>query len=83
MSDQKPADRKQVDRALSDLLRVRHNANRVNWNPTSSWDPADRQKDRAALNAAILRAAGRTPPDEADEPEPQTFPWRSLGDDAA
>ncbi len=84
MSDRKPADRRQVDRALSDLFRVRHNANRVHWVQSTSLDPAVRRQDRDDLNAALRRAAGHTPPDDAgDEQEPGSYPWRSLSDDGS
>ena len=65
---------------INDGWRQIANENRVNWNPTTSRDPADRDQDRQALNRALRRAAGK------DAPEPDTqgpFPWKSLGDDAA
>ena len=63
--------------ALNDAFRQLRSKGRVDWNPTSSRDPADRQADRDALNRALRRAGGK------DAPEPETpppFPWKSVSD---
>jgi hypothetical protein len=68
-------DKKRPD--LNDLLRRSRSTNKVDWEPEDSPDPAVRQRDRDALNAAIRRASGRDDPESDSQP----FPWRSLGDD--
>jgi hypothetical protein len=67
------------NRAVNDAMRAALNASRVHWNPSTSLDPAERAADRAALNRAVRRAAGK----DAPEPEegPGTYPWRSITPD--
>ncbi len=57
-NDRKPTDPKAAQNAFNQVLRDRRNATRVTWVPSTSRDPADRERDRHALNAA-LREAGR------------------------
>ena len=63
--------------ALNDAFRQLRSKGRVDWNPTASRDPADRQADRDALNRALRRAAGKDAP-EPDAPRP--LPWKSVSD---
>ena len=68
------------NQSINDGWRQIANENRVNWTPSTSIDPTDRQQDRQALNRALRRASGR------DDPEPDNqgpFPWKSLGPDEA
>jgi len=50
-------DQKRPD--VNQLLRTSRNLNRVNWIPSTSLDPAERRKDRDALNDALRKAGGR------------------------
>ncbi len=78
MTDNQKPDTKEVIASFNQLIRDQRNLHRVNWRPSSSSDPAVQRKDRSALNNAIRRAGGREEDDGPDDP--QTFPWRSLGD---
>ena len=62
--------------ALNDAFRQLRSKGRVDWNPTSSRDPAERQADRDALNRALRRAGGK----DAPEPETPPLPWKSVSD---
>jgi hypothetical protein len=78
---QKPVDPKAVGQAFGQLVRDEHSRHRVHWVPSSSTDPAERQKDRDSLNNALRRAGGRVEDVEEDdgpEESPGSFPWRSL-----
>jgi hypothetical protein len=83
--DTKPMDRKAAQIAFNELLRDSRNVNRVTWTPSTSLDPEVRRADRDALNDALRRAGSHKAQHETDDPEPQTFPWKSLGppDEAA
>jgi len=78
MSDPKPNDPKAVVQGFNQLLRAERTRNRVNWTPSTSLDPAVQRADRQALNDALRKAGGHEPQHEEADPEPQTFPWRSL-----
>ncbi len=82
MSDKKATDPKAAQTAFNQLLRDSHSAGCVHWVPSTSLDPAVRAQDRADLNDALRKAGGHQPQHEDVDPEPQTFPWKSLGDDA-
>ena len=72
-------DQKRPD--VNQLLRASRNLNRVHWTPSTSPDPAERRKDRDALNSAIRRAGGHDPQHTEEEPEESmagTYPWKSL-----
>jgi hypothetical protein len=83
--NEKPTDRQAAQNAFNELLRTSRNGTRVKWVPSSSADPAVQRADRDALNDALRRAGGHKPQHEEADPEPQTFPWKSLGpsDEAA
>ncbi len=76
MTEKKPTDHTAINAAF------RFRPNRVNWVQSTSLDPAVRAQDRADLNDALRKAGGHQPQHEDVDPEPQTFPWKSLGDDA-
>jgi hypothetical protein len=76
-NDQKP-DPKAVISSFNQLIRDQRNLRRVNWTPSSSPDPAERQRDRDALNAALRRAGGHGA--EEEESPAGSFPWKSLAD---
>jgi hypothetical protein len=69
-------DRKHDD--INRAFREVRGSNRLTWNPTSSLDPAERQKDYDDFNHALRRAGGRVEPEEGA----QSFPWTSLGSGA-
>jgi hypothetical protein len=70
MSDsQKPTDQKATIGAFNQLIRNQRNLRRVR---------VTRATSRADLNDALRIAAGHDPQHTDEEPEPGTFPWRSL-----
>ncbi len=73
-------DKKPDTKSLNDAFRQLRGENRVDWNPSTSRDPAERKADRDALNRALRRAAGKDAP-EPDAPAP--FSWKSLEPDEA
>ena len=64
---------------LNDAFRQLRKSNRVDWNPSTSRNPAERQRAHDALNRALRRASGRDAPEPGAAPE--THPWRSLAPD--
>ncbi len=82
MTDNQKPNPKEVISSFNRLIRDQRASRRVNWVPSTSLDPAERQRDRDALNAALRRAGGHGAEDEeGDGPdEPGTYPWKSLAD---
>jgi hypothetical protein len=62
-------DEKVIIGAFNQLIRNQRNLRLVRVSPATSRD---------SLNDALRRAAGHEPQHTEEEPEPQTFPWRSL-----
>ncbi len=68
--DKKPTDQKATISQFNRQIRDEHSRHRVQVTPATS---------RNELNNALRIAAGREPqPEEEEEPESGTYPWRSL-----
>jgi hypothetical protein len=69
MTDTTKPDEKAIIGGFNQLIRNQRNLRRVRVSSSTS---------RADLNDALRIAAGHEPQHTDEEPEPQTFPWRSL-----
>jgi hypothetical protein len=67
--DQKATDQKATISQFNRQIRDEHSRHRVQVTSSTSRDE---------LNRELRRAAGRGPQHAEAEPEPGTFPWRSL-----
>jgi hypothetical protein len=70
MTDEQRPDPKVTIGAFNEAIRAERSRHRVQVGPSMSRD---------SLNAALRVAAGHEPQHSEEEPEPGSFPWRSLG----